>query len=88
MDIPAIHLVRADGAHDAPVMLDAVENYLKLKGNDDCIFVRTTRRNGGYVAKLLTYHISQQKLLFRDWCFDKGMGLNTSSVYLRLLGQL
>jgi hypothetical protein len=54
MDIPAIHLVRADGvAHDAPVMLDAVENYLKLKGNDDRIFVRTARRNGSYVAKLL-----------------------------------
>ena len=54
MDIPAIHLVRADGvAHDAPVMLDAVENYLKLKGNDDRIFIRTARRNGSYVAKLL-----------------------------------
>ena len=42
MDIPAIHLVRGDGvAHYAPVMLDAVENYLKLKGNDD----RKTRTN-------------------------------------------
>ena len=28
-------------AHDAPVMLDAVENYLKLKSNNDRIFVRT-----------------------------------------------
>ena len=36
IDIPAIHLVRADGMiHDAPVMLDAVENYLKLKSNDE-----------------------------------------------------
>ena len=83
MDIPAIHLVRADGvAYDAPVMLDAVENYLKLKGNDDRIFVRTARRNGSYVAKLLgnrpiTSCSTAEAAQFRDWCFDKGMGLNT-----------
>ena len=83
MDIPAIHLVRTDGvAHDAPVMLDAVENYLKLKSNDDRIFVRTARRNGGYVAKLLgnrpiTSYSTAEAAQFRDWCFDKGMGLNT-----------
>ena len=83
MDIPAIHLVRADGVvHDAPVMLDAVENYLKLKGNDDRIFVRTARRNGSYVAKLLgnrpiTSYSTAEAAQFRDWCFDKGMGLNT-----------
>ena len=83
MDIPAIHLVRADGvAHDAPVMLDAVENYLKLKGNDDRTFRRTARRNGDYVAKLLgnrpiTSYSTAEAAQFRDWCFDKGMGLNT-----------
>jgi hypothetical protein len=76
MDIPAIHLVRADGvAHDAPVMLDAVENYLKLKSNNDRIFVRTARRNGSYVAKLLgnrpiTSYSTAEAAQFRDWCFD------------------
>ena len=69
-------------AHDAPVMLDAVENYLKLKGNDDRIFVRTAKRNGGYVAKLLgnrpiTSYSTAEAAQLRDWCFDKGMGLNT-----------
>ena len=83
MDIPAIHLVRADGMiHDAPVMLDAVENYLKLKSNDDRTFIRTARRNGDYVAKLLgnrpiTSYSTAEAAQFRDWCFDKGMGLNT-----------
>ena len=81
MDIPAIHLVRTDGvANDAPVMLDAVENYLKLKGNDDRIFIRTARRNGGYVAKLLgnrpiTSYSTAEAAQFRDWCFDKGIVL-------------
>ena len=37
----------------SPVMLDAVENYLRIKGNDDRIFIRTAQRNGNYVAKLL-----------------------------------
>ena len=83
MDIPAIHLVRGDGvARDAPIMLDAVENYLKLKGNDDRIFVRTARRNGSYVAKLLgnrpiTSYSTAEAAQFRNWCFDKGMRLNT-----------
>ena len=80
MDIPAIHLVRTDGvAHDAPVMLDAVENYLKLKGNNDRIFIRTARRNGSYVAKLLgnrtiTSYSTAEAAQFRDWCFDKVWG--------------
>ena len=83
MDIPAILLVRADGvAHDATVMLDAGENYSKLKGNDDRTFVRTARRNGGYVAKILgngpiTSYSTAEAAQFRDWCFDKCMGLNT-----------
>ena len=54
MDIPAIHLVKANHGDDSsPLMLDAVENYLRIKGNDDRIFVRTAQRNGSYVAKLL-----------------------------------
>ena len=40
MDIPAIHLVKANHVDDSsPVMLDAVENYLRIKGNDDRIFI-------------------------------------------------
>ena len=36
MDIPAIHLVKANHVDDSsPVMLDAVENYLRIKGNDE-----------------------------------------------------
>ena len=51
MDIPAIHLVKANHVDDSsPLMLDAVENYLRIKGNDDRIFVRTAQRNGNYVA--------------------------------------
>ena len=54
MDIPAIHLVRTNAVEDcSPVTLDAVENYLRIKGNDDRIFIRTAQRNGNYVAKLL-----------------------------------
>ena len=42
MDIPAIHLVKANHGDDSsPLMLDAVENYLRIKDNDDRIFVRT-----------------------------------------------
>jgi len=54
MDIPAIHLVKTNHVDDSsPLMLDAVENYLRIKGNDDRIFIRTAQRNGSYVAKLL-----------------------------------
>ena len=42
MEIPAIHLVKANDSDDiSPLMLDAVENYLLIKGNDDRIFIRT-----------------------------------------------
>ena len=54
MDIPVIHLVKTNHVDDSsPLMLDAVENYLRIKGNDDRIFVRTAQRNASYVAKLL-----------------------------------
>ena len=46
MDIPAIHLVKTDDVNNtSPVILDAVENYLKLKNNDDRTFIRTAKRN-------------------------------------------
>ena len=83
MDIPAIHLVKANHVDDSsPLMLDAVENYLRIKGNDDRIFVRTAQRNGNYVAKLLgnrpiTSYATSEAAQFRDWCLDKGMNINS-----------
>ena len=83
MDIPAIHLVKANHVDDSsPLMLDAVENYLRIKGNDDCIFIRTAQRNGSYVAKLLgnrpiTSYATSEAAQFRDWCLDKGMNINS-----------
>ena len=83
MDIPAIHLVKANHVDDSsPLMLDAVENYLRIKGNDDRIFIRTAQRNGSYVAKLLgnrpiTSYATSEAAQFRDWCLDKGMNINS-----------
>ena len=83
MDIPAIHLVKANHVDDSsPLMLDAVENYLRIKGNDERIFVRTAQRNGNYVAKLLgnrpiTSYATSEAAQFRDWCLDKGMNINS-----------
>ena len=83
MDIPAIHLLRTNHVDDSsPVMLDAVENYLRIKGNDDRIFIRTAQRNGNYVAKLLgnrpiTSYATSEAAQFRDWCLDKGMNINS-----------
>ena len=83
MDIPAIHLVRADDAEDnSPLLLDAVEMYLTIKGKADKTFIRTARRNGTYVAKVLgnrpiTSYATSEAAQFRDWCFEQGMSLNT-----------
>ena len=83
MDIPAIHLVKANHVDDSsPLMTEAVDNYLRIKGNDDRIFVRTAQRNGHYVAKLLgnrpiTSYSTSEAAQFRDWCLDKGMNINS-----------
>ena len=83
MDIPAIHLVKTDDVeYTSPVMLDAVDMYLSIKGNNDRIFVRTARRNSEYVAKVLgnrpiTSYSTLDAAKFRDWCFEKGMNINT-----------
>ena len=54
MDIPAIHLVKADDMEvTSPLIMDAVEMYLSIKGKDDRTFMRTARRNGEYVSKVL-----------------------------------
>ena len=53
MDIPAIHLVKADDVEDnSPLLLDAVEMYLNTKGKTDKTFIRTATRNAAYVAKV------------------------------------
>ena len=45
------------------------------------VSVRTARRNGSYVAGYKAIDPSSystaEAAQFRDWCFDKGMGLNT-----------
>ena len=54
MDIPAIHLVRIYDVEDtSPLMMDAVEMYLSIKGKEDRTFVRTARHNGECVSKVL-----------------------------------
>ena len=83
MDIPAIHLLKADDVEDnSPLLLDAVEMYLHTKGETDKTFIRTARRNAGYVAKVLgnrpiTSYATSEAAKFRDWCFEQGMSLNT-----------
>ena len=83
MDIPAIHLVKADDVEDnSPLLLDAVEMYLNTKGKTDKTFIRTARRNAAYVAKVLgnkpiTSYATSEAAKFRDWCFKQGMSLNT-----------
>ncbi len=83
MDIPAIHLVKADDVeNNSPLLLDAVEMYLHTKGKTDKTFIRTARRNAAYVAKVLgnkpiTSYATSEAAKFRDWCFEQGMSLNT-----------
>ena len=83
MDIPAIHLVKTDDVEDSsPLMMDAVEMYLSIKGKDDRTFIRTARRNGEYVSKVLgnrpiTSYSSSEAAQFRDWYSEQGMNINT-----------
>ena len=83
MDIPSIHLVKTDDVEDtSPLMMDAVEMYLSIKSKDDRTFIRTARRNGEYVAKVLghrpiTSYSSSEAAQFRDWCFQQDMNINT-----------
>ena len=78
-----MHLVKANHVDDSsPVILYAVENYLRIKGNDDRIFVRTAKRNGQYVSNLLgnrpiTSYATSEAGQFRDWCLEKGMNINS-----------
>jgi hypothetical protein len=79
MDIPSFHLVKAHHVDaSSPMMLESVENYLRIKGNDDRIFVRTAQRNGNYLAKLLgdrpiTSYSTSEAAQFCDWRLDKDL---------------
>jgi site-specific recombinase XerC len=83
MDIPAIHLVKAGHVDNgSPLMSEAVENYLRIKGNDDRTFIRAANRNGEYVVKALgnrpiTSYVTSEAAEFRDWCIDKGMSITS-----------
>ena len=67
---------------NSPLMTEAVDNYLRIKGNDDRIFTRTAQRNGNYVAKLLgnrsiTSYSTSEAAQFRDWCLGNRMNINS-----------
>jgi integrase len=86
MDIPAIHLVMPDAAaneSNAPLLSDALDLYLKLKGvGKDKVFIRTATRNVEYVVKVLgnrsiEQYSSADASVFRDWLIDQGMSIKT-----------
>ena len=66
----------------SPIMFEAVENYLRIKGNNDRVFLRTARQNAECVARLLgnrpiSTYATSEAAQFRDWCLDKGMNINS-----------
>ena len=85
MDIPAIHLVKANDNVDdsSPLISDALDLYLKLKGTGkDKVFFRTATRNIEYVIKVLgnkylKSYSSSDGAKFRDWLIEQGMSINT-----------
>ena len=85
MDIPAIHLVKSDdGINDSsPVISDALDLYLRLKGKDkDKTFIRTANRNIEYIIKVIgnkpiISYTSNEAGEFRDWLIEQGMSYST-----------
>ena len=85
MDIPAIHLVKAnDNINDSsPLISDALDLYLKLKGEGkDKTFIRTANRNIEYIVKVLgnkpiRSYSSSDASKFRDWLIEQGMSNST-----------
>ena len=64
MDIPAIHLVKADDVeNNSPLLLDAVEMYLNTKGKTDKTFIRTARRNAASANQMPESSITCHKPL-------------------------
>ena len=64
MDIPAIHLVMPDATaneSNAPLLSDALELYLKLKGaGPNKVFIRIATRIVEYVVKILSNNSIEQ----------------------------
>ena len=85
MDIPAIHLVKANDNIDdsSPLISDALDLYLKLKGEGkDKVFIRTANRNIEYIIKVLgnksiRLYSSSDASKFRDWLMEQGMSNST-----------
>ena len=85
MDIPAIHLVKANDNVDdsSPLISDALDLYLKLKGDGkDKTFIRTANRNIEYIIKVLgnksiRLYSSYDASKFRDWLIEQGMSNST-----------
>ena len=85
MDIPAIHLVKSNDDVDdsSPVISDALDLYLRLKGKDkDKTFIRTANRNIEYIIKVLSNksiksYSSTEAGKFRDWLIEQGMSHST-----------
>ena len=78
MDIHAIDSVRKDTSeyNDSPTILDALNLYLKLKGQGkDKVFFRTATKNIEYVTKVLgnksiKSYSSSGGAKFRDWLIE------------------
>ena len=86
MDVPALHLIiddHDDAGDESPMMMEAVDIYLRLKAsNDSQTFIRAARRNGRYVSEALgnrpiTSYSSSDAAAFRDYLFDKGLALGS-----------
>jgi integrase len=86
MDVPAIHLLISDNddaRHDSPTLKEAVEVYLRLKGDaTNPVFARTARRNGRYVItalsnKPINAYSSADAAKFQDYLFDKSRSLGS-----------
>ena len=86
LDIPQIKVSSKPSSssdHEGVFLTEALELYLKLKGQGkDHVFFRTAKRNIRYVTNLLgdkplSAYSSKEAGQFRDWLFDQGMGVNT-----------
>ncbi|MDC1055619.1 tyrosine-type recombinase/integrase [bacterium] len=85
MDIPAIHLVKANDNIDdsSPLISDALDLYLRLKGKGkNKTFIRTANTNIEYIIKVLgnkpiRSYSSSDASKFRDWLMEQGMSNST-----------